>query len=214
MLLLSGFKMKVILRKWLQIVLGCLVTASGLVILKHSDIVTGGTAGLSLSLSPLLGVPFPYMFALLNLPFFLFSYFYMGKAFTLKTILAIALLTVMSSVDQFLPEFAVPPLVGAIVGGVFIGTGIMTLFRNGASLGGATILSIYLHKKHGINPGASNFTFDFIVILSSFFAYSLTSGIISILSIAVTSALLALFKRNKKRNRHPASQPTSPAITN
>lgn len=214
MLLMSGFKMKVHLLKWFQIVIGCFVTASGLVILEHSDIVTGGTAGLSLSLSPLLGVPFPYMFALLNLPFFVFSFFYMGKTFTLKTIAAIAMLTGMSSVDQFLPEFAVPPLVGAIAGGALIGAGIMTLFRNGASLGGATILSIYLHKRHGINPGASNFTFDFIVILSSFFAYSLTSGLISILSIAVTSSVLALFKRSRERDRRTASQAASPAITN
>lgn len=214
MLLMSGFKMELSIRKWLQIVIGCFVTAGGLIILNHSQIVTGGTAGLSLSLSPMLGIPFPYMFALLNLPFFVFSYFYMGKSFTFKTILAIVLLTAMSSIDYFLPDFTVQPLVGAVVGGSLIGAGIMTLFRNGASLGGATILSIYLHKKHGINPGASNFTFDFIVILSSLFAYSLTSSLISILSIAVTSTVLALFKRSRNQGQHRASEPTSPAITN
>jgi len=195
MLLLSGYKVKASVQKWLHIAVGCFVTAGGLLLLKHSGVVTGGTAGLALSLSPMLDIPFHYMFALLNLPFFIFSYFYMGRSFTFTTIVAIAMLTGLSSLDSLLPAFTVPALPGAIIGGVFIGFGLIGLFRNGASLGGATILALYLHRKHGINPGKSNFAFDFIVITSSLFAYSLTSGLISVLSIAVTSTVLALLRR-------------------
>jgi uncharacterized membrane-anchored protein YitT (DUF2179 family) len=193
----SDNKVKENIRKWLHFAIGCFVTAGGLIILKHSHIVTGGTAGLSLSLSPLLHVQFHYLFALLNLPFFVFSYFYMGKSFTFKTILAIALLSLLSAMDNILPSFTIPSLVGAIVGGAFIGAGITALFRNGASLGGATILAIYLHKKHGINPGMTNFAFDLLVVLTSLSALPLTSGLFSALSIAVTSGILSFYKRRK-----------------
>lgn len=190
-------KMKENMIKWLHIAIGCFVTAGGLIILKHSHIVTGGTAGLSLSLSPLLHVPFHYLFALLNLPFFIFSYFYMGKSFTFKTIVAITLLTFLSAINDLLPAFSIPPLIGSIVGGVFIGAGITALFRNGASLGGATILAIYLHKKHDVNPGITNFVFDLIVVLISFSVFSLSSGLFSALSIAITSAFLSFYKKRK-----------------
>ncbi|OME82314.1 hypothetical protein BK120_15740 [Paenibacillus sp. FSL A5-0031] len=183
--------------KWLHIAIGCFVTVGGLVILKHSHIVTGGTAGLSLSLSPQLQVSFHYLFLLLNLPFLIFSYFYMGKSFTFKTIGAIALLSSLSAINDILPAFTIPPLIGAIVGGLFIGAGITALFRNGASLGGATILAIYLHKKHGVNPGITNFAFDFLVVLTSLSVFSLKSGLYSALSIAVTSAFLSFYKRRK-----------------
>ncbi|MEK3883858.1 YitT family protein [Paenibacillus sp. PL2-23] len=205
MLLLTGTKMKVILRKWIQTVIGCFLTAGGLIILQHSGIVTGGTAGLSLGLAPLLGLPFPLLFTLLNLPFFLFAYMYMGKTFTCKTILAILLLTAFTSVDVFLPNVALPAIPGAIAGGLLIGAGVSTLFRSGASLGGATLLALYLHKKYGINPGKSNFIFDVAVILTSLAAYSMVSGLLSILSIGVTSFILSLLKR---RARHAATLST------
>ncbi|MGO4179687.1 YitT family protein [Paenibacillus sp. TAF43_2] len=197
MLRILDYKMKEIISKWLHIAVGCFVTAGGLVILKHSHIVTGGTAGLSLSLSPQLQVSFHYLFLLLNLPFLIFSYFYMGKSFTFKTIGAIALLSSLSAINDILPAFTIPPLIGAIVGGLFIGAGITALFRNGASLGGATILAIYLHKKHGVNPGITNFAFDFLVVLTSLSVFSLKSGLYSALSIAVTSAFLSIYKRRK-----------------
>ncbi|WP_191296887.1 YitT family protein [Paenibacillus sp. PL91] len=193
----SDIKVKENINKWLHFAIGCFVTAGGLIILKHSHIVTGGTAGLSLSLSPLLHVQFHYLFALLNLPFFVFSYFYMGKSFTIKTILAIALLSLISAMDNILPSFMIPSLVGAIVGGAFVGAGLTALFRNGASLGGATILAIYLHKKHGINPGMTNFVFDLLVVLTSLSVLPLTSGLFSALSIAVTSGVLSFYKRRK-----------------
>ncbi|WP_339206432.1 YitT family protein [Paenibacillus sp. FSL K6-3182] len=197
MLRILDYKMKGNIRKWLHIAAGCFVTAGGLVILKHSHIVTGGTAGLSLSLSPQLQVSFHYLFLLLNLPFLIFSYFYMGKSFTFKTIGAIALLSSLSAINDILPAFTIPPLIGAIVGGLFIGAGITALFRNGASLGGATILAIYLHKKHGVNAGITNFAFDFLVVLTSLSVFSIKSGLYSALSIAVTSAFLSFYKRRK-----------------
>ncbi|MGR7947380.1 YitT family protein [Paenibacillus sp. M.A.Huq-81] len=194
--------MKASLQKWLQIAIGCFVTAGGVIILKHSAVVTGGTAGLSLSISPMLDIPFHFMFALLNLPFFIFSFYSMGKAFTIRTIISIAILTSLTSLDALLPDFSIPTWIGTIVGGAFIGVGLIGLFRNGASLGGVTIICVYLHKKYGINPGKSNFVFDFIVIVMSLVTYSLVSGVYSVLSIAVTSAILAAYKKNKLK---PAS---------
>ncbi|WP_051251390.1 YitT family protein [Paenibacillus harenae] len=208
---ISDDKLKAILRNWLHIAIGCFVTTGGLIILKHSDIVTGGTAGLTLSLSPLLHVQFHYLFALLNLPFFVFSFFYMGFSFTVKTILSIALLSAFSVIDSVLPAFAIPSLVGAVVGGAFIGIGLSTLFRNGASLGGATIAAVYLHNKHGINPGITNFSFDFLVILTSLAVFPLTSGLVSALSIAVTSGILSFYKRRKRGTEQAKDEPLSGA---
>lgn len=209
----SDFKRKEIIRKWLHIAVGCFVTTVGLLILKHSHIVTGGTAGLSLSLSPLLHVQFHYLFVLLNLPFFIFSYFYMGRSFTITTILAIGIVSLLSAVDSILPAFAIPPLLGAIVGGAFIGAGITTLFRNNASLGGATILAIYLHKNHRFNPGITNLIFDLMVVLTSLSVISITNGLLSALSIAVTSSVLSFYKRRKNRAEQAAAVSPSKSTT-
>ncbi|RED51942.1 YitT family protein [Cohnella lupini] len=185
---------KGIFRKWLHIALGCVVTAAGLILLKHSHVVTGGTAGLSLSLSYLFQTKFHIVFLLLNIPFAVFAYHKIGRSFTFRTMAAISLLSALTSVDRLFSDFAIPALPGSIIGGAFIGVGICSLFKNGASLGGSTILALYMQKRYGLNPGKTNFAFDFIVVLTSFSAVSLDQGFISVLSIAVTSTILSFFK--------------------
>ncbi|RBN39818.1 hypothetical protein DMN50_18355, partial [Priestia megaterium] len=69
------------MKKVLWIILGCTIASIGVLILRHSHVVTGGTAGLSLSLSYALPLSFAVIFFLINIPFYLFSFFQMGWKF-------------------------------------------------------------------------------------------------------------------------------------
>lgn len=50
------------MKKVLWIILGCTIASIGVLILRHSHVVTGGTAGLSLSLSYALPLSFAVIF--------------------------------------------------------------------------------------------------------------------------------------------------------
>ncbi|WP_100397773.1 YitT family protein [Bacillus sp. FJAT-44742] len=179
----------------INILFGCLLTSVGVVILNHAEIVTGGTAGLSLNVSYLTSLQFALVFFLINIPFYVFSVLRMGWHFTLSTIFAVTVLSVMTGGSAFiLPDFSIEPFVGAVVGGMSIGLGISILFINGASLGGANILALFLHKKFNWNPGKVNFLFDFFVVLTGMYAIGLVSGFASVLSIIVTSCIISYFK--------------------
>ncbi|MBB6453725.1 uncharacterized membrane-anchored protein YitT (DUF2179 family) [Salirhabdus euzebyi] len=182
------------MKKYLYILLGCMITAIGVIFLNHSSLVTGGTAGLALSVSYLFTLPFSIVFFMINIPFYIFSFVRMGWKFTLSTILSVTILSGLTSLDQFLPGFTIPMWVGAIVGGLFIGVGLSVLFMNGSSLGGANILSLFLQKRYNINPGKTTFIFDGIVVLSGLYAVGLIKGLFSILSIAVISKVIGYFK--------------------
>ncbi|WP_374701217.1 YitT family protein [Thalassobacillus sp. C254] len=82
-----------------------------------------------------------------------------------------------------------------------IGLGISILFINGASLGGANILALFLHKKFNWNPGKVNFLFDFFVVLTGMYAIGLVSGFASVLSIIVTSCIISYFKTKNCREK-------------
>ncbi|MFE8700499.1 YitT family protein [Cytobacillus sp. FJAT-54145] len=189
------------MKKIVNILLGCMITSIGVIILQHSNIVTGGTAGLSLSISYLITLPFALIFFLVNIPFYIFSVMRMGWKFTLNTIFSVSVLTLMTSVDHFLPAFTIPILVGSILGGVLIGIGLSIVFMNGSSLGGANILALFLQKRFGTNPGTINFLFDFIVVMSCFLTIGWLKGLCSILSIAITSRIIGYFK-NEIANRN------------
>ncbi|WP_141430958.1 YitT family protein [Bacillus sp. 03113] len=182
------------MKKILFILFGCLLTASGILFLRHGHLVTGGTAGLALSLAYLSRLPFDLVFFIINIPFYVFSFFRMGMKFTLATICSISTLTLLTSIDHFLPAFSISIWLSSILGGSLIGIGVIFLFKNGSSLGGAQILTLFLQKRFGFNPGYVNFLFDFIVVLISFYLVGITKGLLSILSIAVTSFLIASYK--------------------
>ncbi|TSB45050.1 YitT family protein [Alkalicoccobacillus porphyridii] len=183
------------MRKWIHIWLGCFVVACGVLILKHSDLVTGGTAGLSLGLSYLTQLPFALLFFVINIPFYIFSVIRMGLSFTVTTILSVSLLSVLTAADVWLPSFVISYWSGALIGGVLIGLGLSLLFRNQASLGGSNILALFLQKRYGFDPGKTNFLFDLMVVLTSVYTIGIVKGFFSIVSIAVTSRIISYFKQ-------------------
>ncbi|QUH27149.1 YitT family protein [Serpentinicella alkaliphila] len=173
--------------------LGCLVTSIGIIILRNSYLVTGGTAGLSLTLSYFFNIPFSTIFFVVNVPFYLFSLSKMGWKFTVSTLGAVTSLSLMTRIDKLIPSFTIPAFFGAVLGGFVIGIGLTIIFSHGASLGGGNIIALFLQKKYNVNPGKTNFIFDFIVVTLSFYSVGIFNGIVSILSIAITSSVISYY---------------------
>ncbi|MFP3888017.1 YitT family protein [Priestia filamentosa] len=197
------------MKKLFNILLACLLTGTGVIILNHSHVVTGGTAGLSLSLAYLSDAPFTILFFLINIPFYIFSFFKMGMKFTVTTICAVTLLSLITAVNPFLPSFEIPSILGAVIGGAVIGLGLSFLFINSASLGGFNIVTLYFQKRFQLNPGKVNFSLDFTVVLLSMYSIGIFKGLCSVVSIAVTSFIIGYFKRQiAASSKEQAIQPS------
>ncbi len=85
---------------------------------------------------------------LFNIPLFILSFRKLGKAFTIKSIIAS---TFMSVLIQFIPIPATPiiedRLTACILAGVIAGFGSGLTLRNGGSAGGSDILGLYFTQK-------------------------------------------------------------------
>ncbi|MEK3699982.1 YitT family protein [Paenibacillus sp. FSL R10-2199] len=193
----------------LKVLLGTLIVSIGVLILKHSEIITGGTVGLSLSLSYWLGTSFSVTYLLVNIPFYVLSLFKMGWKFTVSTLFAVSSLSLMSAAAARLPEFVLPGWFGAAIGGSVMGLGMSYLFLNGSSLGGSNILVLIFHKKFGWNPGKVMFVLDGLIITGSFYSIGLFKGLYSVLSIVILSFMIHLFK---SRFAAPAKAPAQTRI--
>ncbi|MGX4767790.1 YitT family protein [Bacillus mojavensis] len=195
------------MKRMLLIFTACLMTGAGVLTLRHSHVLTGGTAGLSLSLTYLFHSSFAIIFFLINIPFYVFSLIRMGVKFTLSTVFAVAALTLFTSIDHWLPSVSFSPFAGAICGGALIGFGLSLMFYHQASLGGANILALFLQKRYGWNPGTVNFLFDFGVVLVGIVSVGLLKGLFSLVSIAVTGLIVSFFK-----NKIKSSYSLNPAL--
>ncbi len=171
--------------------LGVMFIAVGLNLLKFSGMVTGGIAGIALLISYYVPLPIGLLFTLVNIPFLVFCYFSMGRAFTLKTlIVSITLGLATQAVPMLITISYLHPLFAALVGGTFIGMGILSLARHNASVGGTGVVTLWMYRRFGINAGKSQMAFDALVFLLSLIKMPLILLLWSALSALAMNAML------------------------
>ncbi|TLS50098.1 YitT family protein [Paenibacillus antri] len=179
----------------LCIAAGCLLVSLGLIVLKHSGVVTGGTAGLTLTLSYMFDMPFALLFFIVNIPFYFVAAIRMGWNFTLSTMISVLSVTTMTAVDRWLPDFVLNMFVGTFIGSVLCGIGLTTLFVNRASLGGVNIIALFLQNRYNVNPGNVNFVFDTGIVLLGFYSVGALEGMLSIASVIIVSSIIGFYKK-------------------
>ncbi len=178
-----------------------ILTASALVALGYgflaqAKLLTGGTAGVALLLVRVTPFSFGQLFVALNLPFFWLGVRRMGWRFTVKTFVAIALVSVASDLlPAVLHLDRLHPLYGALMGGVLVGVGLLVLFRHHACLGGLNILSIHLQQRHGVRAGVFQMVVDSLVVLASLFVAPLSTIALSVVGAVVLNLVLAVNHR-------------------
>ena len=114
--------------------------------LLSSHFIDGGVTGISMLLASLFGYGLPVLIAVLNLPFIVLGYRHLGKAFAVKSTLAILGLSIALATVHF-PEMTHDKLLTAVFGGFFIGLGIGLAMRGGAVLDGTEIAALLVSKK-------------------------------------------------------------------
>lgn len=152
------------------LVVGTLIMAIAVMVLKAGGLVTGAVAGLALIGAQVSGWSFGAVFFVLNLPFYVVALRRMGVKFTVKTFVAVALLSVFTEVLPGVLRIEVMhPWAAAPVFGVLAGIALIILFRHGATLGGVGIVALWLQETRKIPAGNTQLAFEALV-----FALALT----------------------------------------
>lgn len=181
---------------------GAVMAAFGVAILTHLGLITGQTAGLSVLLSYATGLPFGAVFFAVNLPFYWLGWRRMGAAFTLKTFVAVALLSGLSLVMPGWLSFAhLDPLFGAVLFGFCSGAALLALFRHGASLGGVGILALMIQDRTGFRAGWTQLGFDAVLFAVALLRLDLATVALSALGAVVLNLVIAI---NHRRDRYVA----------
>jgi uncharacterized membrane-anchored protein YitT (DUF2179 family) len=180
----------------LGLVTGTLVASVGLYLLKSSGAVTGGTAGLALLLSYVVPLPFGVVFFGINVPFFALALWRKGVAFTLRTALAVGLVSAFSLLNPLALRFArLDPVYAAIVGNLLCGIGLLILFRHRASLGGFNIVALLAQERLGWRAGYVQMAMDVVVVAAALFVVPPVGVLISAIGAVVLNLVLALNHR-------------------
>ena len=181
---------------------GTLFVAFGVVMFGNAGLLTGGTAGLALLIHYATGWNFGLVLILVNLPFYALAWRRMGGAFTLKTMLAVALLAALANVLPKLISLGVLSLpFTAVMGGLLMGVGILMLFRHRASLGGLNVLALYVQDRLGWRAGHVQMGLDALIVLASFAVVDWQHVAMSVLGAVMLNHTLAT---NHRKGRYVA----------
>ena len=120
--------------------------------LMPSEFIDGGVTGISLLVSTLTGFKLSYLILLINIPFVILGYSQIGKAFAIKTALAIIILAVFLIILPFQP-ITHDKLLIAFFGGLFLGGGIGLAMRGGCVIDGTEVLALYISKNSMLTVG-------------------------------------------------------------
>lgn len=175
---------------------GTAFVALGLLLMRHAGLLTGGTPGIALALHYGTGIDFSLLLMGVNLPFYVLAWRRMGPAFTLKTVAAVALL---AGFTRVLPlglsiGHLWPPL-AAVLGGLLCGAGMLMLFRHRASLGGLSVVVLYLQERFGWRAGKVQLVLDSLIILVGLVVTDPSRVLLSVLAAVAMNVTLAVNHR-------------------
>ena len=185
------------------ILLASLFMSFGVALFTQQEFLIGGTAGVAFLGSYASSWSFGQLFFVINIPFYGLALWRLGWFFTLKTFVAVGLVSILSDwIPKWILIDSSIPLFAAIFGGSMMGAGLLMLFRHKASLGGLNILSLYLSKYHNVNAGRFQMVVDVVIIILAIYIVDIWATIYSVIAAICMNAVLAI---NFKKGRYLAS---------
>lgn len=175
----------------LLMVLGILSAGMGLKgFLLSSNFIDGGVTGVSMLLAKTTGLPLALWLPIVNLPFIALGYRHIGRAFAVRSTLAIAGLTLTLAVVPY-PDVTPDLVLTAVFGGFLIGAGIGLAVRGSAVLDGTEIAALLISKRSNLlSVGDVILGFNVVIFLVAMFVLGVEEALYSILTYVTAAKTL------------------------
>ncbi len=180
--------------------LGTGLVALGLVFYAKAMLSTGSTAGIAFLIHYESGIGFGLLFFIINIPFYVFALLRMGIKFTIKSFIAVSMVSFFTMIfPDYLMIDNINPIFAVIVGGGLMGMGVLSLFRHRASMGGINLLALYLQDTYGVRAGYFQLVVDVLVLGAALFVLDFDKVVLSMLGALILNLVVAL---NHKTGRY------------
>ena len=157
--------------------------------LLTNHFIDGGATGISLLISALTDFPLYILLILINIPFIILGYSVIGRAFAIKTALAISGLALVVATINF-PDITKDNLLVALFGGFFLGAGIGLSVRGGAVIDGTEVLAIFLSRKLGTTIGDIIIAINVLIFSAAAYFLSIEIALYSMVTYLAASRTL------------------------
>jgi uncharacterized membrane-anchored protein YitT (DUF2179 family) len=178
-------------RNFAQITAGILSAGLGLHgFLLTSGLIDGGVTGVSMLLSAVIGWPLSVLIPLVNLPFIVVGYRHLGKAFAVRSAIAIGGLALTLAFVHF-PVVTNDRVLDAVFGGFFLGAGIGLAVRGQAVLDGTEIAALLISRHSSlVKVGDVILGFNVVLFMVAMLVLGVETALYSILTYMAAARTL------------------------
>jgi uncharacterized membrane-anchored protein YitT (DUF2179 family) len=158
--------------------------------LLPSSLIDGGVTGISMLLSRVTGWPLSIFIPLVNLPFIVIGYRQLGKAFAIRSAIAIGGLATALALVHF-PIVTNDRVLDAVFGGFFLGAGIGLAVRGNAVLDGTEIAALLISRHSAmVKVGDVILIFNVVLFTIAMAVLGVESALYSILTYMAAARTL------------------------
>ncbi len=175
------------------LVLGCFIMSVGTsLFLLPNQLSSGGFSGIATIIYYLFKFPLGTVMLVLNIPFFIWALFKVGKQLLIKSLMGTVILATFIDILDQVPQLTNDRFLACIYGGVCIGLGLALVLKAGASTGGTDLItSIAKAYKPYIRTSSLIVIIDIIIIsLNVFFFKKVEIGLYSAISIYIMGKMI------------------------
>lgn len=157
-----------------------------------NDIAPGGVSGISILLNYLFDLPISILTMALNIPLLVLAFFLLGKAFTLRTLKTVTIMSIMLHFGSFLPSYTGNMILVALYGGLFEGIGLALIFMRGSTTGGSDVASRLIQLKFPhVSVGKLLMVVDGCVLVASAIVYrNIENAMYGLLAIFTSTRII------------------------
>ena len=183
------------LLEYVYVIIGAAIIALGFsVFLLPNQVASGGVSGISIILNDIFGWNAGIVQYAFNIPLFILGVLILGKNFGAKSLIGTLALPSFVVLMSDLNAWTNDPLLAAIFGGIFVGTGVGIVFKGKASTGGTDLLAQIITKFTGLTLGTSVLLIDGIIAVSATIVFDLERGLYAIIGLYVTTKTIDLIQ--------------------
>lgn len=146
-----------------------------------NGLIDGGVTGISLLTNRETGISLSILIVAINIPFLLLGWKQIGRAFSIRSIICIAILAIVIVVVPY-PVITNDKVLIAVFGGFFLGAGIGLTIRGSSVIDGTEILAIFLSRKRSISVGDFIMLFNIVIFSVAAYLYTVEMALYSILT--------------------------------
>ncbi|WP_051685498.1 YitT family protein [Clostridium sp. KNHs205] len=199
------------------ILLGTAIGSFGIYnIHQQANITEGGVIGLILLLNNQLGLSPSLLTPILDILCYAIAFRYLGKDFIkVSFISTLSLAGFFRLWEQFppvLPNLSPYPLVAAIAGGIFVGTGVGLIIRQGGSSGGDDALALIISKFTRCRLSKAYLATDIVVLSLSLLYIPLQRLVYSLVTVVISSLLIESVQKVGRKKEKSAEDYSSEEI--